>query len=274
MALAGGKLFVRTEHGISCYDLLSRGPYIDRTIVTKNTVTFVFEQTGGGLVVKDAAAGLKDVVIADAAGPATPATPAKPATPAEATLAGDTIVVDIRGCPRAVRDFLRSDEFARGEERPACACLRLERRARAETPHVFRQHHRARQWSSPAQNGTWNAAATYRIAGTVTRARVDPWGKTVTLTTDKTWKAGDAVTLTYPRFHVDRGDASRETLTLTARERSAARFLKTDETTSGSWKGIYGAQGAHIVGDTAATVKCAVVTPSKNESKILGRVDQ
>jgi outer membrane protein assembly factor BamB len=275
MALAGGKLFVRTEHGISCYDLTNRGPYLDNTIVTRDTVTFVFKQTGGGLVVKDTASGLKDVVITGAAGPVTPAkpgkpaTPPKPATPAEATMAGDAIVVDIRNVPVPFGiscGVTNSLAGKNGQPVPAFGWNEA-RVLRFRT--CFDNTIVLTSDLLLGQNGTWNAAATYSIAGaTATIARVDPWGKTVTLTTDKAWNAGDAITLTYPRFHVDRGEALREALAFTARERSAVRFVKTDTTTSGSWKGIYGAQGAAIVGDAAATVACAVVTARRNESKI------
>jgi hypothetical protein len=54
-----------------------------------------------------------------------------------------------------------------------------------------------------------------------------------------------------------------EGLAYAFRQRLAVRFVKTDETTSGSWKGAYGAEGAVVVGDKAAAPTGAVVTPAK-----------
>ena len=96
---------------------------------------------------------------------------------------------------------------------------------------------------------------------------LDPQGKGVTLTTDKALKPGDAVTVTYPCFAVDQGDSRRETLTFTVAEpqRAAATFVKTDDTTSGTWKGTYGADGAVVAGDNpkaSAAPKYVIVTPT------------
>ena len=271
MAMAGGKLFVRTEVGISCYDLTQSGPYLDKTVVTKESVTFVFKQTGGGLVSKEEATTQKDIVIADAAAeaqppqPAKPAKPAQPARPAKATIVGDTIVVDITGVPSPFGiscGAANSIVGKNGKPLPAFGWNEsrvLKLRTCFDNTIVL-----ASDQLLP-QNGTWNNPATYTVAGaTVTKAKADPLRKLVTLTTDKTWNGGEAITLIYPRFPVDQGEPLRETLTFTARERSTARFVKIDETTSGNWKGVYGAEGAVIVGDPAATAKCAVVTPSRN----------
>jgi hypothetical protein len=41
-----------------------------------------------------------------------------------------------------------------------------------------------------------------------------------------------------------------------------AAFLRTDTTTAGSWKGVYGADGANVIGDSAAYPSYATVTPA------------
>ena len=51
------------------------------------------------------------------------------------------------------------------------------------------------------QDGKWNSNAAYTVAGAkVMQVRIDALANTLTLTTDKAWKPGETVTLTYPRF--------------------------------------------------------------------------
>ncbi len=50
--------------------------------------------------------------------------------------------------------------------------------------------------------------------------------------------------------------------TVTSPATNAAAFVKTDTATSGSWKGIYGADGENVLGDTASYPAYATVTPS------------
>ena len=47
---------------------------------------------------------------------------------------------------------------------------------------------------------------------------------------------------------------------------AAITYIKTDTITQGSWKGIYGADGAHVIGETASYPAYASVTPSGNAS--------
>jgi hypothetical protein len=47
---------------------------------------------------------------------------------------------------------------------------------------------------------------------------------------------------------------------------ASAVFMKTDTTTQGSWRGVYGADGHHVIGATAAYPSYASVTPSGHES--------
>jgi outer membrane protein assembly factor BamB len=249
MAFSDGKLLVRTEVGISCYDLVQHGLYFDKTVVAQDKVTFAFKQTGGGLAAKDAASG---IVITDAKGAT---------KPAKATIDGDTIVVDIKDVPVPFGVSCgEKNAFAGKNGQPVPAFEWNEARV-LKFRTCFDQTIVLKSDLLLPQNGTWDSGATYLVTGaTVTKAKVNSLDKTVILTTDKTWKSGDAVTLTYPRFHVDQGEPLRETLTFTARGGSAATFVKMDETTSGSWKGVYGAQGAVIAGDATAVSKCAVVT--------------
>jgi outer membrane protein assembly factor BamB len=114
------------------------------------------------------------------------------------------------------------------------------------------------------QNGGWNQPETYAITGAkITKVTLDPKGKNVTLTTDKAWKTGDTVTLTYSSIPSDPKNGQKATLTFQVPEAqaSAAKFVKIDDATHGSWKGVYGKEGAIVAGDagTSAAPKCAVV---------------
>jgi len=44
----------------------------------------------------------------------------------------------------------------------------------------------------------------------------------------------------------------------------SAVFVKTDTTTQGSWKSVYGSQGANVIGDSASYPSYVIVTPSAN----------
>jgi hypothetical protein len=120
------------------------------------------------------------------------------------------------------------------------------------------------------QNGSWIKPTTFEITGAkISRIDLDPEGKGVSLITDKAWKAGETVTLSYPCFAVDQGEPRREKLTGTVVEpqRAAAKFVKVDDTTAGNWKGVFGSEGAVICADKAGTApKCANVTlTNKND---------
>ena len=51
-------------------------------------------------------------------------------------------------------------------------------------------------------------------------------------------------------------------------QRAATTFVRADETTSGTWRGTYGADGAVIAGDDVKTLvapKCAIITPKNKD---------
>ncbi|MBI3832155.1 MAG: PQQ-like beta-propeller repeat protein [Planctomycetes bacterium] len=255
-AFADGKIYTRLLDGIACYDLREHGVYLEGVTAAKDALTFRFKQTGGGLSVKDAA-GLK---INDAAGAE---------KPAQATIAGDTIVVDIRGAAApfnisctggalAAKSGLAVPAFEWNEARllkcKKCFDNTLVLTGNLPLPQV----------------GNWDKPGTYSIDGAkVTAAVLDPSGKSVSLTTDRKWKIGEAISITYPCFAVDAGDVRIEKLTATVAEvqRAAAKFVKVDEATSGNWKGVYGAEGAVIAGepDTAAPKGAIVAVRGKSD---------
>ena len=47
-----------------------------------------------------------------------------------------------------------------------------------------------------------------------------------------------------------------------------AAFVKTDTTTQGNWKSVYGAQGAIVLGDSSSLPSFATITPAANQSYV------
>jgi outer membrane protein assembly factor BamB len=260
-AFAGGRLFVRLLDSVVCYDLEEHGVYLDGVAATRDTLTFGFKQTGGGLVAKDG--NVKDVLIAE---------DSHPPKPAKAKIEGESIVVDIRGAAMPVSiSCSRTNALAGRNGRPVPAfgwnVARVLRQRTCFENTILLTSDRPFDLA-----GGWNKVETFAVAGAkVTGAAVDAASRNIALTTDRAWKPGDAVTLTYVCFPVAQGEPCRETLTFTVAEpqRAAAKCLKTDETTSGTWKGVYGADGAVIAGDKAsAPPSYAIVTPANKSDQI------
>jgi hypothetical protein len=47
---------------------------------------------------------------------------------------------------------------------------------------------------------------------------------------------------------------------------ASATFVKTDSTTQGTWKGVYGADGATVIGDSSTAPAYVQITPSGNQA--------
>ncbi len=87
--------------------------------------------------------------------------------------------------------------------------------------------------------------------------------KSVLLSTVDPVAALANITVTGGRLNVN--TAIRSCATLPPPTATAA-FVKTDTTTSGSWKGMYGADGAAIIGDSYTYPSYVTVTPSANSA--------
>ncbi|MBI3832156.1 MAG: PQQ-like beta-propeller repeat protein [Planctomycetes bacterium] len=119
----------------------------------------------------------------------------------------------------------------------------------------------------------WNSPANFAVEGAiVARVEIAPGDKFVIVTTDKAWKPGDAGTLSYAGVLDGPGDAPREKLAFTAAADPAlasVKFVKVDETTSGNWKGVYGAEGVVIpLEKEAPPASLAVVTASNKRDDV------
>jgi hypothetical protein len=62
------------------------------------------------------------------------------------------------------------------------------------------------------------------------------------------------------------GNSNEASGTPTAGAANSATFVKTDTTTQGNWKGVYGSQGYNVIGDTTNYPAYAVVTPNGTQS--------
>jgi subtilisin family serine protease len=87
--------------------------------------------------------------------------------------------------------------------------------------------------------------------------------KTVLLSNTDPIPALAGITVTGGRLNVNRAIHS---CTGSTGSSGAATFLKTDTTTSGTWKGVYGGDGALIIGDASNVPAYATVTPFSNST--------
>ncbi len=247
--IAGGKLFIRTMDSIACYDLQDHGVYVDGVIAAKDTLTFPFKQTGGGL-----SGDLTAIRIATADGKD---------KPAKAQINGENIVVDIKdeAVPFAVSCAAANSIAGKnGKPLPAFGWneVRVLKYRNAFEDSILLTP------SAPLFSPAWAETSTYAVAGAkVTAVEVDAKGRSMRLITDKKWKAGETVKVTYPCFPMAQGEARFESVTATVVEaqRAAAKFVGKDPNTSGDWKGKYGREGAMVAGDknTSEAPKCALV---------------
>ena len=249
-AVANGKLYLRLLDGIVCYDLQEHGVYADNVAAAKDTVTFNFKQTGGGLSAKDIAA--IQITAADGS-----------AKPASARIDGDALIVDVKDAALPFTISAPAGALTGKNGLPSPALTWNESRA-LKFQKCFDNTLKLTSAQPLQQDGRWSKPEAFEVAGAkVTKVDLDAQGHSVSLITDKTWKVGDAITISYSAYPVEKGEPRREKLTATAAEpqRAAATFVKLDESTRGTWKGVYGTEGALIAGDKGVTQapKCATV---------------
>ncbi len=249
--VANGKLLVRQKDRVACFDIQEHKAYLESTTATKETLTFCFKQTGGGI-----GGDLSKVVATTGGTSGTDGT----TVPAKAKVDGENLIVDVKdlpvpfsiGCPAGVltgKSGVPLPALVWNEARQLVFKKAVDNRI------VLKTSDRALQRSA-----VWTLPETYTVAGAkITSAVLDPLCATVTLTTDKVWKPGDVVKITYAAFKTTQGEPRRESLDFTVTEpvSAAAKFVKTDTATLGNWRGVYGAEGALVAGDgnTAAAPK-------------------
>jgi hypothetical protein len=261
--VARGKLYVRYNDLLVCYDLMHQGPYVDRTVVAKDNVTFVFEQAEGGLSVKDSTDGsIQGLTLTDTSGSS---------KPAKARIEGSSLIVDFKD-----GDFPVKIEYKASGN--LCSKGGPSRSFEWDTPRLQFQYCWATtielKLDRPVDQDVWMSVKTYMVSGAnVTNVEVvRSDNHALRLTTDRSWKAGDKVTVKYPALPMELPGVMAE-LTFTVPDRSA-RFVKIDEATAGSWKGNYGAEEAVIAGVApVAAPKYAVVKNYQNHTWVASTDD-
>jgi outer membrane protein assembly factor BamB len=187
-AIAGGKLFLRLKDCVACYDIAQHGPYVDKTVVTKDKVTFVFKQAEGGLSVKDSPDGLiPGLTIADASGVS---------KTAKAKINGSSLAVDIAGIafPVTISYAGTGSLVAKGEPSAAFEW---------KMPRLQFQQCQGNAivltLDGPVDRDIWKSEKTYFVSGAkVTKVEVEVTNNFIRLTTDKAWKTGDKAIVKYP----------------------------------------------------------------------------
>ncbi len=121
--------------------------------------------------------------------------------------------------------------------------------------------------------GGWSQPARYSVTGAaVTKAVVDPSCRRIFLTTDKSWKTGDKLSLLYSCYTGPKSEPRRETLSFTVSDAqpASAQFVKADDTTLANWTGVYGSEGG-VSADPKVTLAAprgvVVRTPAEFLSK-------
>lgn len=242
-AFSNGKLFLRLEDGMACYDLREHGIYLGGVAATKDTLTFQFKQTGGGLATSNE---LKDVRITEAGG-AVRTAPAK--------LDGASIVVDIKDAAVPFSVSCAAANALSGKNGKPVPAFEWSTARALKIRKCIDRDVLLDSDLPLLPEGDWNKTATYTVTGAkILDVTIDPTLKAVKLVTDKSWRPGDALTLAYAHFPVEQGEPRRATLkyTVVENQKPVVAFVKTDETTSGNWKGVYGKDGAVIAGDKAS----------------------
>lgn len=243
-AFSDGKLFVRLLDSIACYDLREHGIYLGGVAATKDTLTFQFKQTGGGLTASNEFKGAR---ITDAGG-AVLVAPAK--------LDGDNIVVDIKDASTPFSVSCPASNTLSGRNGKPVPAFGWSTARSLKIRKCLDRDVLLESGLPLLPEGDWNKAGTYTVSGAkVLDVTISPNLMAVKLGTDKSWKPGDTLTLTYAHFPVEQGEPRRETLKYTAVENQKpdVAFVRIDETTAGNWKGVYGKDGAAVAGDKAAT---------------------
>ena len=189
-AIAGGKLYVRMTDHVACYDLTQNGPYLDKTVVTADEVTFAFKQAEGGLVVKDSPEGqIKGLTITDASGLE---------KPAKATIVGSDVVVDIKDAvpPMDIHSAWSNNVRTKGGGTPVpevqWKSLRMTLRRCADNILTVAFNRRVEQ-------EFWKTDKAYAVAGMkITNVELSPGRMTARLTLDKPLKIGETGSVKYP----------------------------------------------------------------------------
>jgi outer membrane protein assembly factor BamB len=186
-AIADGKLYLRMNDCVACYDVREYGPYLSKTIVTREKVEFVLKQADG-LSAKDSPDGsikgltLKDALVESQA--------------IKARIDGTSLIVDINAAafPLTIAYSGNGNLSAKG-----IASAPFEWRTPRLQFQKCIENKIALKLDRSVEQELWKSAKSYSVSGAkVTGVEVMKADNSVLLTTDRTWKIGDQAVVQYP----------------------------------------------------------------------------
>ena len=194
--IAGGKLFLRCENWVACYDLAEHRPYMAGVKAEKDELVFDIKQAEGGLAASNGA--VEGLTVTDAAGKT---------RPAKAHVKGDSLAMDIKDLAFPIK-VAYADSGNLGAKNGPLASFEWRSRGLAfERCEANALVMRIARYEEPE---SWKAAKDYTIVGAkVTDVEIDPAVNGLRLTADKAWKSGEKITLRYPAFSPSQGTSDR-----------------------------------------------------------------
>ena len=199
-AIAGGKMFLRLNDGVACYDIQQYGAYLGEVSLQKHWLVFSFKKADDGLKAKTKDEGaIEGLSITDSTGAV---------TPAKARVKDNTVAVSLKGMkpPLEVRYDSATGLTTRGGEavlpfRWASTSMRYMRCTGNNLTFAF---------DPPVKGEAWGRKELYTVSGAkITGVELKADGGSVILTTDKAWTVGDQGTVTCPWFAADPSKGGR-----------------------------------------------------------------
>jgi len=194
-SVANGKLYLRQQNAVACWDIAERRPYMDGARVVKDELVFACKQAEGGLAAEGAIEGL---LVTDASGQT---------RSAKARLQGASLAVDLQDAVFPVTISYAAAGNLRAANGPVAPFewrsprLTFER-CEGNTLVLKFDHYMDRE--------LWKSQSSYAVAGAkVAEVQLDPSGDGLRLTTDKMWKAGEKTTVRYAAVHRSQGTSGR-----------------------------------------------------------------
>lgn len=186
-AIADGKLYLRMNDCVACYDVKEYGPYLSKTTVTKDNVGFELKQADG-LAAKDSPDGtINGLTIKDASGVS---------RTAKVRIDGTTVIVDINvaSFPFTITYSGSGNLAARG-----VASAPFEWRSPRLQFQKCNENTIVLKLDRSVEQDLWKSEKTYTVSGAkISKVEVIKADNSVLLTTDRIWKIGDTAVVQYP----------------------------------------------------------------------------
>ena len=186
-SIVNGRLYLRQQHAVACWDVAEHRPYMDGVRVVRNGLVFDVKQAEGGLA---AAGPIEGLAVTDPSG--------KPQA-AKTRVNRDSLVLDTKGLIFPIRVAYQASGNLSAKNGPLAPFEWTSPRLIFERCEGDTLVIRFERFVDPE---AWRSEKAYTVAGTkITGVELDRSGETLRLTTDKTWKEGEKVTVKYPALH-------------------------------------------------------------------------